>query len=83
MIMNTITENNKVIRYYSDYKSTVIGVINTYESIKERLFNVQYRINKLLEKGLIPSNMFYLIDKKEMYVSMLKRIDNVYCLKPF
>ena len=81
--MNTITENNKVIRYYSDYESTIIGVINTYESIKERLFNIQYRINKLLVKGLIPSNMFYLIDKKEMYISILKRIADVYCLRPF
>lgn len=81
--MNTITENNKVIRYYSDYESTVIGVVNTYESIKERLFNVQYRINKLLKKGLIPSNMFYLIYKKEMYISILKRIADVYCLRPF
>ena len=81
--MKTITENNKVIRYYSDYGSTVIGVVNTYESIKERLFNVQYRINKLLVKGLIPSNMFYLIDKKEMYISILKRIADVYCLRPF
>ncbi len=81
--MNTITENNKVIRYYSDYESTVIGVANTYESITERLFNVQYRINKLLVKGLIPSDMFYLIDKKEMYISILKRISDVYCLRPF
>lgn len=81
--MNTIAENNQVIGYYIDYESTVIGVVNTYVHIKESFFSIQCKINKLLEKGSIPSNMFYLVDKKEMYISMLKRIENVYCLKPF
>ena len=82
--MDTIVKNNKVIRYNLLQESEIIGVPNTYEKLKVKFFLVSGKINRFIDNGkCLPKNMFYLHDQKEFYIKQLKRIENVYCLKPF
>ena len=82
--MKTRIENNKVISYYQDFDSYIIGAVKTYVSIQNKFYQNKIKIDAAITMyGKLPENLFFLVDKKEMYIKSLKRIENVYCLKPF
>lgn len=82
--MKTRIENNKVIGYYQDFDSYIIGAVKTYVAIQNKFYCNKRKIDAAITMhGKLPENLFFLVDKKEMYIKSLKRIENVYCLKPF
>ena len=82
MKANIKVNKNKVVGYYKTSESELSCAKKTYCEIMNRFKKINNQVHDMIKKdGIILNSSSY--NKKCMYIKMIQRIENTYCLSPF